>query len=187
MLDYIIRIATQEDAEAIYQIYEPYILNTAVTFEYDPITIEDYKERMRKVQKQFPWLVCEMDGKVLGYAYCTAYRERAAFAWDCECSVYVDHKVHRKGVATELYHQLFEYIKKQGYYNVYAYIALPHESSVAFHKKFGFREIGIYSNTGYKLNHWWDLLVMGKQLNEYPDIPLRPESFQDQIKSKNSC
>ncbi len=169
-----IRLATLDDAASILSIYEPYILNTAITFETETISIEDFKARMAKIQTQFPWLVYEEEGKVIGYAYASAYRERAAFAWDCECSVYIAEEAHRKGIATKLYIELFERLKAQGYYNMYAFITYPHDSSVELHKKFEFREVGVFYKTGYKHGKWWDLIVMEKSLQVFDQEPTRP-------------
>ncbi|MDF2510495.1 MAG: sortase-like acyltransferase [Herbinix sp.] len=169
-----IRLATGEDAAAILSIYEPYILNSAITFETETISIEDFKRRMAKVQGQFPWLVYEEEGRVVGYAYASSYRERAAFAWDCECSVYIAKEAHRKGIATKLYLELLDRLKAQGYYNVYAFITYPHDSSVELHKKFGFREVGIFYKTGYKQGKWWDLIVMEKALRDFDQEPVNP-------------
>jgi phosphinothricin acetyltransferase len=174
-----IRLATLEDAVAILSIYEPYILNTAITFEYETISVEVFQKRMEAVQKQFPWLVYEEEGKVVGYAYCSRFKERAAFDWDCECSVYIDEKAHRRGIATELYTKLFELVEKQGYYNIYALITFSHESSVSLHKKFGFTEVGVYQKTGYKMEKWWDLLVMEKRIHSFADIPIKPISIDE--------
>jgi len=138
MSELCIRMATPKDAPAILSIYEPYILNTAITFEFEPVPLEEYVQRMEKVQDQFPWLVCEREGKVIGYAYCSRFKERAAFDWDCECSVYIDEKEHRKGIATALYTKLFELVREQGYYTIYALITASHESSITLHNKFGF-------------------------------------------------
>lgn len=170
----VIRTAVPEDAQAILSIYEPYIINTAITFETVTIPEAQFKERMARIQTQFPWLVYEIDGKVVGYAYASYYRERAAFAWDCECSVYVAEEAHRKGIATKLYLELFDRLKAQGYYNVYAFITYPHDSSVELHKKFGFREVGVFSKTGYKMGRWWDLMVMEMALRDFDDEPIKP-------------
>lgn len=180
MNDYIIRMATEEDAEAILAIYEPYILNTAITFEYETISVATMKERIETVQKQLPWLVYEVGGKVLGYAYCAKFKERAAFSWDCECSVYIEEKEHRRGIATALYTKLFELVQKQGYYTIYALITYSHESSIALHRKFGFTEVGIYQKTGYKMGQWWDLLVMEKRIHNLEVLPKQqPSSIHD--------
>jgi phosphinothricin acetyltransferase len=138
-----------------------------------------FRERMEGVLKQFPWLVYERDGIILGYAYCARFKERAAFQWDCECSVYIDQKAHRQGIATALYNKLFELVKQQGYYTVYALITYHHDSSTLLHKKFGFAEIGVYQKTGYKFKKWWDLLVMEKRLREPDSTPLPPKTIHE--------
>lgn len=169
-----IRSATTEDAEQIYAIYEPYILNTAITFENTAVPLREYQQRMVTIQARFPWLVYEEDNKILGYAYAAPYRERAAFAWDCECSVYIAKEAQGKGIATQLYAELFQQLKKLGFVNVYAYITYPNDNSVHLHKKLGFREVGIFHKTGYKLGQWWDLIVMEKAIGEYKDNPEIP-------------
>lgn len=174
-----IRLATLEDAPSIYAIYEPYILNTSITFEYDPVPLDVFQKRLEKVLQQFPWLVYEREGRILGYAYCSLFKERAAFAWDCECSVYIDEKAHRQGIASALYTKLFELIEKQGYYNIYALITYHHESSMELHKKFGFTEVGVYEKTGYKMGQWWDLLVMEKRLRSFEVGPVPPKPFYE--------
>lgn len=179
MNDVNIRMATLDDAPAILAIYEPYILNTAITFEYDPVPVEVFRQRMEIVLKQFPWLVYEQEGIILGYAYCSRFKERAAFDWDCECSVYIDETAHRKGIATALYQRLFELIEKQGYYTIYALITYSHESSVSLHKKFGFTEVGVYQKTGYKMGKWWDLLVMEKRSHSFDEIPQKLKTVQE--------
>lgn len=179
MSEPIIRMATLEDAPAIYAIYEPYILKTSITFEYDPVPLEVFRKRIETVLQQFPWLVYEQEGEILGYAYCSLFKERAAFAWDCECSVYIEESAHRKGIATALYTKLFDLVKRQGYYNIYALITYSHESSVALHTKFGFEEVGVYRQTGYKMDKWWDLLVMEKRLGCFDEIPKKPVAIHE--------
>ena len=174
-----IRHATPEDALSILTIYEPYIINTSITFETVSVPVEEFKGRMGKIQKKFPWLVYEEDGVIIGYAYASEYRERAAFLWDCECSVYVAEAAHRKGIATKLYLELLEQLKQQGYYNAYAFITYPHESSIMLHKKFGFREIGVFYKTGYKMGKWWDLMVMEKALRNFEEEPVKPSPPKD--------
>lgn len=174
-----IRMASLEDAPAIQAIYKPYILNTAITFEYEPISVEAFQQRMASVLNQFPWLVYEEAGSIVGYAYCSLFKERAAFDWDCECSVYIEESQHRKGIATALYEKLFELVHLQGYYNIYALINASHQSSISLHKKFGFTEMGIYEKTGYKLGQWWDLMVMVKRIRSFDEIPLQPKSIHD--------
>lgn len=183
MNNHTIRMATLEDASEIQEIYEPYVLNTSITFEYEPVSLEEFRVRMANILKEFPWLVYELDGKVVGYAYCSRFKERAAFDWDCECSVYIDMAYHRRGIASALYKELFDYIEAQGYYTVYSLITASHASSIELHKRFGFKEICLYPRTGYKLGEWWDLLVMEKRLREVETVPQRPKSIH-QIKNK---
>lgn len=166
-----IRMATLEDAKSIYEIYEPYIMNTVITFEYDKVPLPVFEKRIEKVMEKLPWLVCTIDDVVAGYAYCSPHMERAAFGWDCECSVYIHKDYHKKGIGTALYEALFHIVKEQGYYNMYSLICVPHESSVALHKKFGFTEVGTYYNTAFKMGQWRHLLVMEKRLQENSDEP----------------
>lgn len=166
-----VRMACLEDAAEIYKIYEPYILNTVITFEYDKVPLEIFENRMKSIMNKFPWLVCEIDGRIAGYAYCSPHLERAAFGWDCECSVYLNEDYHKMGIGTALYNSLFRIIEKQGYYNIYSLICVPHDSSVALHKKYGFEEIGTYYNTAYKHGSWRHLLVMEKRLRDKFEEP----------------
>lgn len=171
----LIRPATLKDAEAILSIYEPYILNTAITYETETLSVEAFRERMTRIMLKFPYLVYEVDGKIAGYAYASSYRERAAFAWDCEISVYVADEYQRRGIASKLYDELFKRLVELGYYNVYAFITYPHDCSVELHRKFGFREVGIFYKTGYKMGRWWDLIVMEKNIRPFDDAPTLPK------------
>ncbi len=174
MKEHHIRMAKVEDAEAIQAIYEPYVLNTSITFEYETVSLEMFQNRMVNVLKEFPWLVYELDNKIVGYAYCTKFKERAAFDWDCECSVYIDQNYHRKGIASALYEELFKLVEMQGYYTIYSLITGSHTSSIELHKRFGFKETCFYPKTGYKMGEWWDLLVMEKRLRELSQNPIKP-------------
>ena len=174
-----IRMATLEDAEDILKIYEPYILNTVISFEYEKVPLPKFKERMEKIMLQFPWLVIHIDGKMAGYAYCSPHLERAAFAWDCECTVYLAEEYQHRGIATTLYQILFELVKQQGYYNIYALICDSNRSSISLHKKHGFREVGTYYNTAYKLGEWRNLMVLEKHLRNYSDKPEDVKSIHE--------
>lgn len=161
-----IRMANLDDAMEIYSIYEPYILNTVITFEVDKVPVESFRDRMKRVLDEFPWIVCEVDRKVVGYAYCSTHNERAAYSWDCQCSIYLNENYHHKGIGTALYNALFKIMKEQGYYNIYSLICVPNDGSVGLHKKFGFTEVGTYYKTAYKFGQWRDVLVMEKHLRE---------------------
>jgi len=158
----VIRSAKLEDAEGILEIYTPFILHTPVSFETEVPDIEAFRQRMVQYQEYLPWLVCEIDNNITGYAYATSHRQRTAYDCSKELSVYVHPNYRQRGVATGLYSAILEILKLQGVTNVLAGIALPNPESVGFHERFGFKLVGIYHNVGYKLNRyydvgWWEL------------------------------
>ena len=162
-----LRLAKKEDAVAILDIYAPYIKNTSITFETEVPSVASFAERIENYLKNYPWLVCEINGKIAGYAYGSKYRERTAYQWSIECSVYVDEKYWKHGVAKALYTALFEILKQQGFMNVYAVINLPNEKSVAFHERLGFIHFADFENVGYKLGKWKTVGWWQRQLNEF--------------------
>jgi len=172
-----IRIATPSDAKSILDIYAPYILNTSLTFETEVPSQADFAKRIQSYLDNWPWLVCELDGKIAGYAYASRYRERTAYQWSVECSVYIQDEYRGSGIASQLYIALFAFLKYQGYNNVYAVINLPNERSVAFHEKMGFTYFATYENVGYKLGKWKNVGWWQKKLNEYVNEPLAPLKF----------
>ena len=153
-----IRLATEADAEAIQAIYAPYVRVTAISFELEPPDVAEMRTRISKTLALFPWLVCEnSEGQVVGYAYASRHRDRAAYQWSVDAAVYVDLRTHRTGVGRGLYTSLFALLRLQGFYNVYAGIALPNEASVGLHKAVGFQPVGVYHGVGYKLGKWHDV------------------------------
>ncbi|NOT51837.1 MAG: N-acetyltransferase [Chitinophagaceae bacterium] len=169
-----IRLATSGDAKGILDIYAPYIRNTSLTFETEVPTTEAFAKRIDTYLENWPWLVCEVDGVIAGYTYATRHRERTAYQWSVESSVYIHNDFHRRGIAYALYAALFEILKKQGFNNVYAVINLPNDNSVAFHESCGFKYFTTYEQVGYKLGHWknvgwWRLII-----NEFGDEPAAP-------------
>jgi phosphinothricin acetyltransferase len=165
------RLALPTDAAGILAIYAPYIANTSYTFETEIPSVDEFAGRIVSYLKNWPWLVCEVDGQIAGYAYASRYRERVAYQWSVECSVYIHDHHHRSGIARSLYAALFSILKKQGYRNVYAVINLPNERSVAFHESMGFKWIATYEQVGYKLGQWknvgwWRLII-----NEFEPEP----------------
>lgn len=163
-----IRIAAAEDAADIAAIYAPFVANTIVSFETEPPDETETRARISKVLESYPWLVCEQDGRVIGYAYGSQHRVRRAYQWSVDVAVYVDPNHHRGGIARSLYTRLFELLRLQGYYNAYAGIALPNAASVGFHESMGFRPIGIYEEVGFKAGKWvdvgwWQLALQPKQ------------------------
>ncbi len=173
------RIVQPSDAASILEIYMPYILNTAVTFETEIPSINSFEERIKHYTEKWPWIVYEVDGTIAGYAYATKHRERLAYQWCVESSVYIRDEFQRKGFATKLYNALFEVLRLQGFINVYAGIALPNDRSIAFHEQFGFTNFVYYNNVGHKLGEWRTVGWWQKQINEYKKHPSAPVNFAD--------
>src|SRR5262245_43854596 len=133
-----IRLAAKEDAVGMLEIYAPFILNSGITQETEIPVLADFQQRISATLRERPWLVCEINNQVAGYAYAGKHRDRKGYQWCTEPSVYVGEKFSRVGVARALYTALFDILRLQGYINAYAVITLPNERSVAFHEKFGF-------------------------------------------------
>ena len=174
-----IRLALPADAEGILAIYAPYITDTSFTFESEVPSVNDFSKRIIAYLDNWPWLVCEMNGIIAGYAYGSKYRERIGYQWCVECSVYIHDNFQRKGIAKALYTALLDILKKQGYRNVYAVINLPNDRSVKLHEACGFKWFADYENVGYKLGKWktvgwWQLVI-----NEYSDEPSPPVKFSE--------
>lgn len=167
-----IRSAVPGDAPAMLAVYKPYVLETAITFEYDVPSIAEFERRVRGVLPDFPWLVCEIDGKTAGYAYASHFHPRAAYQWDAEVSIYLSAAFHRHGVGSALYGCMEAILKKQGVLNLYALITHPNLPSERFHAEHGYTPVGIYKTTGYKFGVWHDLIVMEKQLAPLPQAPV---------------
>lgn len=168
----VIRMATLEDAEAILGIYEEYIKNTTVTFEIEVPTVAAFRERMEKITAQFPWLVCEIDGEIAGYAYASKHGERAAYRWSADLSVYIGEKFHRRGIATAFYKALAELLRRQGYFTVYAGVSTPNPKSEAFHTALGFRNLGEFRNVGHKMGQWLGVAWYELPLTNYTPEPV---------------
>ena len=171
----VIRVAKVADAEGILKIYQPYIENTSITFDTEVPSVTSFEERINRYLADWPWLVYEADGMIAGYAYASGYRERKAYQWSVECSVYIHDYFQREGVALDLYKALFQILQKQGFRNVYAVINLPNTNSVAFHESFGFTYFATYEQVGYKLGKWknvgwWRLVI--NEFNNEPEPPI---------------
>jgi L-amino acid N-acyltransferase YncA len=172
-----IRLARAEDASDILAIYAPYIQNTSICFDTEVPTLAEFQNRILHYLDKYPWLVMEIDGQIAGYAYGSSYRERKAYQWSAECSVYIHDNFKRKGLALALYTALLKILKAQGIMNVYAVINLPNNQSVAFHEKIGFNHFADYKNVGYKLGKWKTVGWWELQLNPYIDNPPEPFNF----------
>jgi phosphinothricin acetyltransferase len=174
-----IRIAKQDDTASVLSIYAPYIQKTSFTFETEVPSIQEFQERINLYLNSWPWIVCDINGETAGYAYATKHRERTAYQWCAESSVYVHDDFLRNGVAKALYSALIEILKLQGYRNLYAVINLPNDKSVAFHEHIGFTYFATYENVGYKLGKWKNVGWWQLQLNEYTTEPSAPIKFSE--------
>lgn len=170
----IVRCTTTADAEAILAIYAPVVLETPISFELEPPTVQEIQGRIEKTLPHFPWLVCESDGNVEGYAYASRHRDRAAYQWSADVSVYVAADARRKGVGRRLYTPLLGMLADMGYYSALAGIVLPNAASVGLHEAMGFKPIGIYRSIGYKLGAWHDVGWWQFKLRDYDHEPKAP-------------
>ena len=146
--DHSLRLITVSDTKAVLDIYTPYVLYTTISFEYDPPTEAEFLQRIKTITADYPWLVCLDGEKIIGYAYASRHRARTAYDWSAESTVYMHPDHQRKGLARILYETVFDILRLQGYFNVYAGITLPNEKSVGFHRALGFSAIGTYKNIG---------------------------------------
>jgi L-amino acid N-acyltransferase YncA len=153
-----IRVATPADVAAILAIYAPVVTDTAISFELEPPSPGEMRERILSTLPRYPWLVFDRDpGGVIGYAYAGEYRTRAAYQWSVEVSVYVAAHVRRQGVGRALYAELLAILANLGHFSAYAGITLPNPASVALHEAMGFSYLGAYHNVGFKLGRWHDV------------------------------
>ncbi|MCR4787185.1 MAG: GNAT family N-acetyltransferase [Lachnospiraceae bacterium] len=166
-----IREARPEDAERLLEIYSYYVLSTAVSFEYAVPTVEEFAERIRKIKRNYPYLVCLKDDRIIGYVYASRYSTREAYAWTVTTSIYIDKDHRRCGAGTVLYKALEEELKKRGIINLLAGVAyideedeyLSHDSC-CFHLREGYSEVALMRSVGKKFDRWYDLKWYQKRL-----------------------
>ncbi|WP_458187340.1 arsinothricin resistance N-acetyltransferase ArsN1 family B [Haladaptatus sp. NG-WS-4] len=152
-----IRLAEADDAPHVAAIYAPIVRETVVSFETDPPNDDEMAERIETTRPTYPWLVCEHESEILGYAYASQHRTRDAYRWSVDVSVYVRGDSRRQGVGRGLYESLFALLRRQGFFNAYAGIALPNPASVGLHESMGFEQVGVYRDVGYKHGAWQDV------------------------------
>ena len=169
-----IRPARVEDLPRILAIYGPYVENTAISFEYNVPTLGEFTRRFMDITAQFPWLVWEESGTVLGYAYGSRPFERAAYQWCAEASIYLCPEARGKGIGKQLYAALEELLKQQGYRKVYAIITTANEASVSFHRAVGYSHTATMPGCGYKFGQWYGTVWMEKELNTWDTPPHVP-------------
>lgn len=156
-----VRSATPDDAAACARIYEPYVRTSVISFETEPPTAEEMARRIKASLAEHAWLVLETEGKtgqeVIGYAYATQHRTRAAYRYACDVSIYLDQERRGSGAGKALYSALFPLLKERGFHRALAGVALPNEPSLGLHRAFGFTEVGTYRRIGWKFDAWHDV------------------------------
>lgn len=186
-----IRIASAKDAAALLEIYASYVKNTAITFEYEVPSLQEFERRIENILKKYPYLVAETDGKIVGYAYVSAFKERAAYDWAVETSIYIDKKLKRMGIGKKLYSVLEEILKKQNILNLNSCIAFADiedeflkNDSVYFHEKCGYSMVGKFHKCGCKFGKWYSMVWMEKFLGEHNENP-KPVKWFSQLQKES--
>ena len=169
-----IRMANPADAQALLNIYAPYVINSAITFEYDVPSVEEFASRIAHSLEKYPYLIAEEGGNILGYAYASPFHDRPAYDWAVETSIYVDQNIKHRGIGRKLHDALESTLREQGILNMNACIAYPPEedehldkNSVEFHAHMGYRLVGEFYKCGYKFNRWYNMVWMEKLIGEH--------------------
>jgi L-amino acid N-acyltransferase YncA len=168
MDELLIRDATTEDTAAMLGIYRPFVTDTAVSFELEPPSAAEFSRRVLDAQSRWAWLVAERGGTVAGYAYSSAFRQRAAYQWSVEVSAYLGPESRGRGVGRALYERLIGILVAKGYCTAYAGITLPNETSVRFHRALGFGAVGVFRRAGRKFGAWHDVSWWQRELRDRP-------------------
>lgn len=182
----IIRPATEADAEELLKIYAPYVTDTAITFEYEVPTLEEFTGRIRHTLQKYPYLVALQGEEIIGYAYAGVFYGRVAYDWSVETSIYIKRGRTHGGVGKLLYQALEDALKAQNIINLYACIAYPEvedeyltKNSVSFHEHLGYRMIGTFQKCGYKFGRWYHMVWMEKMIGEHLDKPEKVKRFSE--------
>jgi phosphinothricin acetyltransferase len=185
-----IRAATVDDAPTIQAIYAPYVANTVISFELSPPSVDEMAARILKTVSKYPWLVYVTEADtvaepdtVAGYAYASSHRERAAYQWSVDVSVYVSPQHQRRRIGRGLYTALLALLAAQGYVNAYAGIALPNAASVGVHEAVGFQPLGVYRQVGYKLGAWHDVGWWSLRLCDPDAAPQAPKPITELVET----
>lgn len=179
-----IRVAAERDAQELLGIYAPYVEQTAITFEYEVPSVEEFAERIRNTEKKYPYLAAALGEEIVGFAYAGVFHERAAYDWAVETSIYVKRDKRGLGIGRKLYDALESILKEQGILNLYACIAYPQredeyltKDSVKFHEHLGYRPVGEFHQCGYKFNRWYDMVWMEKYIGAHEEIQQEVKPF----------
>jgi len=186
MHDLIIRPVTIDDAPALREIYAYYVENTGVTFEYAPPTLEDFEHRITETLPKYPYLCIERNGEILGFSFAHAFRERPAYDYSVETTIYIRHDVRGEGFGRMIYSALEEILKAMGITNMYACVGYADtedeyltNASPRFHERMGFRTVGKFSNCGYKFGRWYSMIWMEKIIGSFSPAPDPVRTFTE--------
>ncbi len=181
-----ISIAAPEDTEKLLAIYAPYVKNTAVSFEYAVPSIEEFRGRIEKTLEKYPYIIAKRNGEIIGYAYASMFKQRPAYGWDVEASIYVRGDAHGEGIGRTLYEALEAALRMQNILNVNACIVYSEtedevltKDSMRFHGKMGYRFAGRFTQCGYKFGRWFDMIWMEKHIGRHTDCPKSVRPFPE--------
>jgi phosphinothricin acetyltransferase len=177
-LPFILRPAERRDAEHITSIYAPIVRDTAISFEVDPPSSDMIANRVEATQQRYPWLVAIREETVLGYAYASEHRQRAAYRWSVDVTAYVAQIARRQGVGRKLYLALIAVLRAQGFRSAFAGITLPNQASVGLHEAVGFAQLCVYKDVGFKLGAWRDVGWWSLALSKSAEPPIEPIDFE---------
>ena len=173
----LLRRAVPADAPAVAAIYAHYVRETAITFATRAPSAEDFAARM--ADDRYPFLVCEEAGAVQGFVYAAAFRQKEAYRWDVELTIYLAPGLEGQGIGARLMSACLALLTAQGYLNAYSCITLPNARSVGLHRRLGFTELGVFPKTGYKLGAWHDVVWMARTLGDFPAEPREPRPLSE--------
>ena len=183
-MGYKIRTVQLSDAEAILQVYAPFITDTCISFEYVVPSVEEFAQRIASISAEYPYIVLEEDGEIVGYAYSHRYLERVAYSWDVEVTIYLAPKVQGKGLGVILYDALEKLMALQNIKNLYSCITGDNVHSIEMHRSMGYELIGTFPKAGFKHDRWLDVVWMAKAIGEKENAPLPFVPFAEVEESK---
>lgn len=170
----LVRDATERDAQACAAIYAPYVTDTVISFETDAPTPAEMAARIACAIDKHAWLVLEDAGRVVGYAYGQPFKERAAYRWACETSIYLEVGRRRTGAGRTLYRALLTRLAERGYHRAFAGMTLPNDASAGLHRSLGFEPVGVYRRVGWKNGTWHDVAWVQKTIAANDQPPVEP-------------
>lgn len=188
-----VRAVVEQDAAKLLEIYAPYVKETAITFEYEVPSVETFADRIKQIVMRYPYLAAEQDGKIVGYAYASAFKSRAAYDWAVETTIYVQQGNRGSGVGKVLLRALEQVLEKQNIINVNACIAYTEiedeyltQSSVKFHQHMGYEFVGRFHQCGYKFGRWYDMVWMEKHIGTHLAPPPAIKSFREVMRENET-